>query len=1337
MKMRYPVFLFILFFFSIQTQAIHFKNLDSKDGLAHSTVLAISQDSLGRIWFGTAEGISIYDGNKIISYKPNSGTNGTPLFKGSQVGKIVSNASGDIFFKTNAALVKYDIRKGTFQTILEKASFALYSKHGIVWVAFDYTLYRWSEEEEQLVSQGRTSAGTIFDFLIDDSTGRKWFTYTKGVIYTDDNVHFKDIITGPNMRELFQSSTGDIWIGSRDNGLFRIQPNGTSLTYNTTNASDKGLYSNHIRGITEDREGNIWFGTFNGLYKYDPQNDVFSAYTRDDKVGNISHSSVHPVFIDKEDVLWAGTYFGGVNYSPLHQNTFIFYNASANPQTLSNPVVGSMVEDDTGNLWICTEGGGLNMLNSQQGTIKRFESSSFPFYQPHTNLKSILYDAESKQLYIGTNGRGLYAYDIKQNKFKPEIGQELSSQLSSVNAMARRGDSLFLAADKDIFVYSLKTKKEKFLYHTNMAANVFLDTDQILWVTANEKICTFDAKTLRKLDEYNLQKQGIYCTTTRAFQSSQKDIYITTLGKGVMKLNRQTDLFEPFPSISSSLLSNYCYQINETPAHDLIIIGDKGVAFVNMKGEIQQTFPIGKYFPLDAFTKDCGLLVGNKGDIYIGGTNGLIVTTEKEKKAHPIDSRIYFAKLYVHNNLIRPDDSSGILSVELPFTQKIKLPHNQNRIEILFSTCISSNYNQHIYEYRLKGVDKTWYQTTQKSISYTNLSPGSYTLEVREGGLLRSTPQTAQLKITILPPWYASWWAWLIWISLFLLCSIVVFNIIYARRKLRNSILKEQMEKQRIKELNEAKFKFFTSVSHEFRTPLTLIIGQLEVLLQGNNLSSFICSKLMKVIHQCRQLNNLVTELIEFRKYEQGRNTLQVSTHSINQYVTEVYDGFQELALQQNIQFSINLCEEETEVWFDGKQMIKVIYNLLSNAFKYTPKDGSIEVNLSVDKQKNELYISITDSGVGINKKDIPYIFERFYQADNKMPEQQQSFRAGIGLALVKSIVEEHKGTIDVKSQKGQGSTFTISLQLGKAHLANSPHILFEEEQKMDASCPLLPDIHLLEKETTETRNDLSIEGEKPTIVLVEDNTELLEILVNIFSPFYKTQTATNGQEGLDIIREVNPDLVVSDIMMPVMSGTELCIKIKNNIELCHIPVVLLTALNMPEQYLEGLIRGADDYIYKPFSPQILLVRCNNIIRSRRILYKQFAQKAEDELSLLATNNLDRDFLDKVTELINENMSDPEFNIDKLASEMYMGRTSFYNKFKALTGISPNDYINSHKLKQAAILLKQDNSLSITEISDSLGFNTPNYFCRKFKEQFGVSPSQFKQKNQKTQEDNS
>ena len=1325
----------LILFVPLQIQAIHFQKLNTKDGLAHPSVFSITQDSLGRIWFGTAEGISVYDGNTITSYKPSPGVNNSSSFKGSIVSNIVCNANGDIFFQTSEALIKHDIHKRTFQSIQDKGNLPLYSRQDTIWVIVNYTLYRWDENKEKLVSQIEKLPTANTRTLVVDNKGRKWFSYYGGIFYTEDNKNFKHIISKISMTSMFLSSNGDIWAGSSKDGLFRIQPDGTVLTYNISNSLSKGLHDNRIRKITEDKYGNIWFGTFTGLYQYNLQNDKFTFYTRENKPGSITDSSIHSVFADKTGTLWIGSYFGGVNYTSIDQNSFNYYNASDHPNTLSHPVIGCMTENDQGNIWICTEGGGLNMLNPKKGVITRFNSPKPPFFQPHTNLKSILYDPKSKLLYIGTYGKGLYTYNPSTNIFKAEIGQEETPDLHIINSIVQNGDHLFLSAAKGIYIYSLKRKEAQLFYKTNKSSHILLDTDTCLWVAVNEQVYKFNIKTRKQLSQYNLRKQGLTCTIRQIFESSQKEIYLATSQYGVMKLNRKTQLFEPFPQTPSPLLNQYCYRIAETSEHNLIITGDNGVSFVNEKGVIQQVYSIGSpSLPLDAFTTDCGLTVDQEGQIYIGGTNGLVVMKEKEKKSFLIDDQLYFTELYVHNNPVTPDDPTKILSVELPFTQEIQLSHDQNKIEVRFSSTVPVSNSQNLYRYRLKGIDKTWYHTNQKSVSYTNLSPGNYILEVQKANPYQTPSNTARLKIIVHSPWYTSWWGWTLWVTIFLSSTGFIYRTLYIRKKLRNTIRKEQMEKQHIKELDEVKFKFFTSVSHEFKTPLTLIIGQLEIMQQESGLTQIARNRFAKVIRQCRLLSDLITELIEFRKYEQGYHMLYVSPYPINQYIIDICNGFQELASQRNIHFRTIPCEKEIEVWIDGKQMKKVIYNLLSNAFKYTPENGTISVTLTSEKKTNRLYISIADNGIGIKEQDLPHIFKRHYQADNEIQDQKQSFRAGIGLALVKNIIEEHKGNVYVKSQPGQGSIFTLSLQLGKEHLINHSHVCFKQEQ--DNTLPLLPDIPLSSNEKNDTKVESLAKQEKPVIILIEDNTELLEVLTNLFTPFYTVKVAINGQEGLNIIRKVNPDLIISDIMMPVMTGTELCNIIKNDIEFCHIPIVLLTALDMPEQHLKGLLYGADDYICKPFRPQILLARCNNIIRSRKILYNQFAQKAEIDLSLLATNKLDKEFLNKVTIIIDKNISDPEFNIDQLAQNMNMGRTSFYTKFKSLTGMSPRDFIIKHKLKQAMILLKQNEQLPIKEISDTVGFNTPNYFCRLFKEQFNISPNQFRLKVQEKKNNN-
>lgn len=1337
--MRNKIFLLLfLLELSVTAQAIHFKHIGPAAGLTHPTVLSICQDSIGRIWFGTTEGISVYDGDRLTPYKPHQNSYADSLFPGEVVKKVIAASEYDLFFMTNKALVKHNIRKETFSTIWEKNRIhSIYSHQGIVWIVVSHELYQWNDQTQQLTLQTRLPFETAKEFII-DRKNRKWFASPEGIFRTDDDTHFEKIIDIPNINSVFEASNGDIWAGSNENGLFRILSNGKLQQYNTRNSSSKGLHSNNIRKIAEDSNGDIWFGTFNGLYKLDLQKDNFISYTREDKLGSITHSSVYPVFIDKKDVLWVGTYFGGVNYTSIRKKSFTLYNSSDRENYLTNPVVGSMTEDNNGNIWICTEGGGLNMLCSRTGTLKHFTSPNAPFYLPHTNLKSILYDTDKNMLYIGTNSKGLYIYDIHRNKFRHEIPESADS-ISTIEEIARDGDRLFLSAKRKIYTYSLKDRKSSLLYQSPhlSSAHIQIDRNRKLWVVEDTRIHLFDVKTLQKTQTYDLSAQGIYSRIIRTFQSSKGDIYICTYGNGIMKLDTASGLFKPFPSQYSPLLSGYCYQIAESPNGNIVVTGDKGVTILNGKGEIQQSLLLEEHFPLNAFMRDCGLLISKDGTIYVGGVNGMVSFSETELSASVFREELYFTRLYVYEKLIRPNAPDGILTEGMPFTEKIVLTHKQNKIEVQFaSQTYTSGISPQLYEYKLKGIDNAWYQTPRKSISYTNLPPGNYLLEIRKKTFSTEVPQVSkQLQIVILPPWYATWWAWTLWILLCLLVIGITVYILLARKKLRDSIHKEQIEKQQIKEINEAKFKFFTSVSHEFRTPLTLIVGQLELLLQEHKIAPSIYNKLTRVIHQAQYLSSLITELIEFRKYEQEQMNIKVAPHSINQYMGQVYDSFRELALQQDIKYSLHLCEEDAEVWFDSQQMLKVLYNLLTNAFKYTPKNGEISVNLSVNKLQNLLHIRIIDSGVGMNPTELEHIFDRFYQADNQVANPHYPTGTGIGLALAKSIIEAHKGSIEVKSQTGYGSIFTITLLLGTEHLHTDKHIIFEQDKEASSAILLMPEQTLSIEQITEEGADKTSDSKKYTVILIEDNTELLEILANLFSPFFNTQTATNGKEGYELIRQVKPDLVVSDIMMPVMTGMELCSKVRNDFELCHIPIILLTALNMPQQTIDGLVRGADDYISKPFNAQVLLARCNNLIRSRKMLYRLFTQKPEAEISIIATNKLDQEFMEKITVIIDKNLTDPEFNIDKLASEMCMGRSSFYTKFKALTGASPNDFISSYKLRKAAVLLTNNPEMSISEIADSLGFNTINYFCRKFKEQFNVAPSKFRQKDEKEKED--
>lgn len=587
------------------------------------------------------------------------------------------------------------------------------------------------------------------------------------------------------------------------------------------------------------------------------------------------------------------------------------------------------------------------------------------------------------------------------------------------------------------------------------------------------------------------------------------------------------------------------------------------------------------------------------------------------------------------------------------------------------------------------------------------------------------------MQLTISAPWYATWWAFLLYIISFIGCLYYFISSRIAKRTLALSLEKERFEKQQIEQLNQEKLVFFTNVSHEFRTPLTLIISHIDIILQKSSLNPSIYNQILKIRKNAQQMSNLISELLEFRKLEQNHKTLQISQQDITPFLKEIYFSFVDYAHLRNIHYDFQLSETPTLCWFDSQLLEKVFFNLLSNAFKYTPDNGNIII--SGRTTDNEVEISISDTGSGIAKNDVSQIFARFFQANNQKPGEYSSPGTGIGLALSKTIVEKHHGTITVDSTLGKGSTFTVRLPRNADVFQADKNIQLSNQQQESSIVPgsldVLPETDTYLTESVHTEN---AEEKTHTVLLVEDNEELLQLLTELFSPFYEVICATNGEEGLKQVYEHKIDLIISDIMMPKMSGTEMCLQIKNNIDYCHIPLILLTALNSTEQNIEGLNRGADDYITKPFHAQLLLARANNLIRSRLLMQHQFDKKPISEIDLTCINPLDKDILKRTAESIEQHIDDTEYDIPVLCKEVGIGRSLLYTKFKALTGMTPNNFILNYRLKHAAALLQQYPDIPIAEVSDRCGFSSPVYFSRCFKNQYGCTPQNYR-KEKKTE----
>ena len=578
------------------------------------------------------------------------------------------------------------------------------------------------------------------------------------------------------------------------------------------------------------------------------------------------------------------------------------------------------------------------------------------------------------------------------------------------------------------------------------------------------------------------------------------------------------------------------------------------------------------------------------------------------------------------------------------------------------------------------------------------------------------------LNIHVSAPFYATIWAYLFYVLCLTALMVAFVRFKTRQAALRSSLEFERKEKERIEELNQVKLRFFTNISHEFRTPLTLILGQIEVLMQMD-LGTTVYNRIQRIYKNAWHMRNLISELLDFRKQEQGYLKLRVEEQNLVTFTRQIYMCFYEYAQKKEITYRFDSVEETISVWFDPIQLQKVIFNLLSNAFKYTSNKGNITVE--VRKVASQAVVSVCDTGIGIPVEHISKIFDRFYQTDNASSSSSFTLGTGIGLALAKGIMNMHHGKIEVESTVGEGTKFILSLPLGNRHFSDEEMAVTEGRESL-----IIPETsvssygQLMAEEIKEPESQKNIDEEdKPTILLVDDNTELLSMLEDIFLPMYNVYTACNGREGLEMAQQIQPDLIVSDVIMPEMSGKDLCYKIKTNVELSHISVVLLTAQTSVEYVVEGLMFGADDYITKPFNIKVLVARCNNLIKNKKRLIAHYAGKVITESPVAeAINEKDKELLTKCVNIVRENFENPDFDVTALASELCMGRSKLYMQFKQMTGLTPNEFILKVKLDEAMFLLTDHPELNITEISVRLGFSSPRYFSKSFKAFFGIAP---------------
>lgn len=1318
----------------------HFRHLNLSDGLSQPSVMAIGQDRLGRMWFGTREGVNLFDGATMRSYKGwiEDPVTGRDLWIGNEVQAIVSDSAGNMFLHIDEDVIKYDLLADRFSRFTNSNDVtALGAYEGqIAYISGDSLFLKDANGDEvrfQLTIPGgervKTLGMTADEFLVGTENGLLAFDRKTG--------ERRKLLEGKEVYSTYQSKDGTLWLSAQTEGLYRLGKNDSAARLVSVPEAPKGvLGAQQTRHAIEDQYGRIWYGSFSGLFCYDPSTGRTEHIQMPANIGGLSHSSIFGMYRDRQGTIWAGSYYGGVNYfSPSHDRYFNFDYDRVAPTGLFHSIIIDFVNDKNGNLWFGTDGAGVCCVDSAWNIKTQLSTRSGNLALRQNNIKALAYDPLHNRVFIGTHLGGLSYYDIDNRRTVNLIDRGADKIPGEViHDMKLTGDYLFVSSRSGLSRMDLNSGE--FTKIGAMQPTRFdMDEKGNLYYVAGSKAYVMSNVAdkaghpeVRELAGGILQPVSILSTDTA--------LIVGTLGHGLFCI--PTGGGEPIQinSRNSPLPSDYCYALQQGSNGEIFVATDRNIVRLDPDDRSMMSIDFEEFFPESHIIAECAFMVRPNGTLLVGSTKGITVINEEnfsDPRLVASDTPPFFlSQLSVLSREIRPGDDSGVLSCALPYAKEIRLRPDQNSFSLKVATAdYVNNSTSYTFQYRMDGVDNDWLTADNGAIHYTNLNPGSYRLSVRRDPEHSNDPEgMISLKVVVEHPWYATWWAILIYA---VVAGAVIWYVVVKTRdftRLKTSLRKEKLERQQIEKLNQEKLVFFTNVSHEFQTPLTLIMSHIDLLLSKAGRNERLTASLKRVRTHADQMSHLITQLLEFRKLQQKHQTIRIGRHDASAMLRKSAEPFMEYAERRNIDFRIVVPEQPVEGYFDPQLIDRVLVNLISNAFKYTPDGGEIECSISSDSQGNAV-IRCADNGKGISEQDLPFIFDRFYNgsADEIKYNDLHYKTTGIGLAFAKSIVDSHHGTIGVESKVNEGTVFTVTLPGSKDVFEGDKNVVFSnaapELQETAAVSQTLPASKgQLEGADEDPRQE--DEAERPTLLIVEDNLELRHNLSVFFSAYYNVVLAEDGVEGLKKAGEVNPDIIISDVLMPNMDGTEMCRRIKSDMALCHIPVILLTALSATESRLDGLNANADDYVTKPYDSSVLLARVDNLLRNRRLLRSQFDKKPVSEIDITVVNPLDRDLLKRTSELIDAHISDPEFDIPQLCGELGISRSLFYTKFKSLTGMTPSAFILNYRLKHAAALLTAQPHLSVTEVADMSGFTTTVYFSRCFKKQFGVPPQKYR-----------
>ncbi len=1311
---------------------ITFSQISIQDGLSQSTVLSITQDSKGHMWFATHDGLNRYDGYEFTIYRHN------PEDSTTIADNIIRNVYIDEFDKlwigTESGLSYYDRTLDQFRnfnTDGKSVTSICGIPDGKILVAAGGALNIFDSHTEQWKKSSPPCQNESFGAtILYKEEGNIWIgTKSEGLFcYHLGSNDIKRVSSFKSDRAIqcILKHDGKIFIATEGDGLHCIDgANEQNIVYHHNESDPRSISSNYVRTLSTDSFGRLWVGTFQGLSIL--ENQSFHNIKSDPlSEGSLSQNSVRCISQDNQGGLWLGTWFGGVNYWHPLRNRFTSIKMTHGNNSLNDNVVNCITEDSDGSLWIGTNSGGVNHLDSGTGRFTYYKLKPDDAENVESNdIKAIYIDEDTGLIYVGAHAGGLNVIDKSTKKIHHCQYERSDAQDLDVYAILNlEQQKLLLGTLSGLKTYDKSNGRFNSIYEDvngypirKLRIKTLLkDSQGRLWIGGENGLGVYDIKD-GMLHKNSLlpSDSPLYSAYTEGFlESSTKMIWIATRN-GLWCYDTKGQKFSKYTR-KDGLSSDIIHGIEEDSYGRLWISTDNGLCCFNPFSGSFRNFSISDGLSSNQFNPGSHCSRKN-GEIMFGSINGINTFDPAVIEANPFNPSPSITNIQVFNIDVRPMDESGILEKNILDTERIILRHDQNSITFEFSVPNYLSGGHNTFAYMLAGYDKEWYEVKDKrSVSYSNLPHGEYTFKVKAAnndGKWNDTPTT--IRIRIKPIWYKTAVALTCFGLLLLGFFVALYMFIIERKEREGKLELEKQEKVHQEDIHQMKMRFFINISHEMRTPLTLIINPLQEMISKST-DTWMRKQLKYCERNAKRLLHLVNQLMDYRRAELGVFKLSVRQENVHKIVKENWAFYEKLAQSKKIRYSLISDVEGKSIYTDGQYLELILNNLLSNAFKYTD-EGSITVK--VYERDKKLVIEVCDTGTGIPSDQKNRIFERFYQVDN------EHIGSGIGLSLVQRLVDLHHGTIGLESEVNKGSTFIIELPATVTAYSEEE---LEDRNNQWAYTTNTPDISMLEAEQHIEEFRQSEEKKRGRLLIAEDDEEIRAYMSDELSKLFDITLAKNGEEAIQLLKENEPDIVLTDMMMPVMDGMKLCAHIKQNINTGHIPVIMLSAKTDSKDELEAFKIGADAYVQKPFSMTMLIARIQNMLKTRHRLHDKVTKSMDISPEKISFNVMDEMIINKAINIVKQNIDNAEFSTEEFAKAMNMSRSNLHLKLKALTGESALDFIRKIRFKEACRLLK-DGRYSISEISDMVGFNTPSYFATCFKKYIGCLPTEYIKKN--------